>query len=231
MNEVIAAGTSDPAATITQKWETTKAKVWVSHVFSSTRLNRQADSDLALADLQRAGDTIKRNRSGEPLAQDRFPKEFYGRIPRRKLKKLRDLCSLSGSWVVSAACAEVLQQFNLGRTAFYSIKVYEHDRKTPVEGEYFCLSFGETKQALLLEESSGLHPNSYQDPVREWHIDGGGKDDSIAVREEAVQGVDLWIDPKLFEAVFMSDALAKALRAAKMSRHFSLRRCRVLRTA
>ncbi|WP_422020796.1 imm11 family protein [Pyruvatibacter mobilis] len=230
MNEGVAAGTNDPAFANAQTWEATKATVWVSVAFSSTRLSKQADSDLAFADLRQASDTIKQNRLGKPLAQDSFPKEFYGHIPSRKLKKLADLCKLGGFWVVSAACADVLQQFDLGRTAFYPVKVYEHNRTTSVEGEYFCLSFGETKQAFLPEVSSGLRPRD-QDPVREWRMVGGGKDASVAVHEEALQGVDLWIDPKLFEVVFLSDALVKALRAARMSRHFSLRKCRVLRPA
>jgi hypothetical protein len=132
---------------------------------------------------------------------------------------------------VSAACKEVLQQFDLGPTSFQPIKVFEFDQKTPVPGEFYGLAFGETKEAFLPEESSGVRGRGRKEPVRQWRARADCKDGQITVSDAALQGVNLWIDPKLHEGVFMSDALVKALRAAKLAGLFQLRKCQVLRAA
>ncbi len=54
------------------------------------------------------------------------------------------------------------------------------------------------------------------------------QDNDIAVREEALEGPDLWIDTQMRSAFFVSDALAQALRAARVSRPFKLRKCIVV---
>ncbi len=75
----------------------------------------------------------------------------------------------AGAVVVSAACADILRQFDLGHSSLYPIKLFQHDRGTPVEGEYFCLNIGERKDAFLPELSRGSRPsapgNCSSDPI------------------------------------------------------------------
>ncbi|WP_192179617.1 hypothetical protein [Mesorhizobium amorphae] len=130
----------------------------------------------------------------------------------------------AGAVVVSAACADVLRQFDLGHSSLYPIKLFQHDRTTPVEGEYFCLNIGERKDVFLRE---------YSPLVR---VFGTGRmkmppnlhDDDVAVSSAGLEGPDLWVSPPLIRIFFLSDRLTQALRAAKMGRVFGFRACRIV---
>ena len=121
----------------------------------------------------------------------------------------------------------MLRQFDLGEGALYPTKLFQNDRTTPVEGEYFCLNFGNQKQAFVPEYSPTANkPYPTQDI---WQLALNPKDDDIAVTKTAMVGPDLWVDPDLRNAFFLSDPLVQALKAAKLTRRFGLRKCRVIR--
>lgn len=93
-------------------------------------------------------------------------------------------------------------------------------------GTHYWLAIGEQKEALFAEESTALEALDRRKNL--WTLWAGAEDNGIAVTAEALQGVDLWADPTLTRSVFLSDRLAKALKAAKLTRRFGLRKCRVV---
>lgn len=201
-----------------------KPQIWVSRIMCDTTLIKSFEADLHFTDQDAYLDAYKRNLHGEPLPADRFPKEIYGKYPDKRMKNLPDVF-LGAAWIVSAEVATVLQQFNLGRTSLYPTRLFQHDRKTPVEGNYFCLNFGEVKSALVPEKSPAAEIPRY----------GGKRDLSPSVEDggltltrQACAVPDLWIDTELTNAVFLSDALVQALKAAKLTRRFGLRTCVIL---
>ncbi len=209
----------------------TDAIVWISRAPMDTTLIKGFTNDLLVADKDSALDAMRRNEIGEALPPERFPKEFY-RDPGERVGKLPDLANTGGFWTVSAAVAGVLRSVDLGRSSLYPTKVFRYDRKTPLEGEYFCLNFGEQKQAFLPEHSPRATKNPYD------KIDRGfrtlplvPRDGDMAVDRMALAGPDLWIDPLVRDAFFLSDSLAQALMAAKLARRFGLFRCRVVPVA
>jgi hypothetical protein len=110
--------------------------------------------------------------------------------------------------------------------------VFRYDRKTRLEGEYFCLNFGERKSALVPEQSPRAKKNPYE------KIDCGvrtlplvPRDGDMAVVRETLAGPDLWIDPLVRDAFILSDHLVQALKAAKLARRFGLFRFRVVPAA
>jgi hypothetical protein len=54
------------------------------------------------------------------------------------------------------------------------------------------------------------------------------QDGNVAVSPVALEGPDLWVSPPLIRIFFLSDRLTQALRAAKMSRVFGFRACRIV---
>jgi hypothetical protein len=54
------------------------------------------------------------------------------------------------------------------------------------------------------------------------------KDGEIAVSASARVGADLWVDPKLSSAIFMSGALHDAIEAAKLKIDFRFARARIV---
>ncbi|WP_107498259.1 DUF1629 domain-containing protein [Thalassobius sp. I31.1] len=202
-----------------------KPQVWVSRIMCDTTLIKGIDHNTYFEDKDAAVDAMRRNEAGEPLPADRFPSEMYAEYPDKRLKKMPDIFNAGGYWAVSVEVAAVLRQFNLGHTSLYPTRLFQHDRKTPVEGNYFCLNFGEVKSALVPEKSPAAEIPRY----------GGKRDLSPSVEDggltltrQACAVPDLWIDTELTNAVFLSDALVQALKAAKLTRRFGLRTCAVL---
>jgi len=197
--------------------------IWVSRVMCDSTLIKSFESNYALEDANSAVDAMRRNKVGEPLPVDRFPTELYGAYPDKRMKRQPDIFMAGGYWAVSAEVATVLRQFSLGRTSLYPTRLFQHDRKTPVEGEYFCLNFGEVKTTVLREKSHAIE-GSYTGGAPYW-LDGDVKDNQIAMSSAGAAGVDIWLDSEIRNAVFLSDALVQALKAAKLTRRFGLRKC------
>ena len=202
-------------------------RAWVSQAFMDTTIVRYLLSEGYIADPHREVEIMNRNVRGVPMSAEHFPKEIYGEYRTSRIKKLPDLCNAGDTWLVSAALAGVLREFDLGRTSLYPTKVLQFDRKTPVEGEYLCINFGERKASFLPEESpkaKRVYPD--QDI---WKLSLDPKDDDVVLGAGALEGPDLWLEePRFTKAFFLSDRLVRALRDAKLARHFGLRRCRVI---
>lgn len=203
-----------------------KPKIWVSRVFVDSTRIKGFDSDISIENMQLAVDAMQKSKKGEPLGPERFPKEMYGKYPDKKHRSILGIFMANGFWTVSAECAEVLQNFNLGKTRLYPVKLFQHDRKTPVEGDYFCVSFGETKEAVLVDQSPSVRENSYTPGLFRLFPDVA--EYGVKVTPDALKGCDLWVDSRLDGGLFLSDRLVQALKAAKLTRFFGLRKCEII---
>ena len=201
------------------------SKVWISRMMQDSTLMKGFESDYHLRDPEAAVDAMRKNKAGVPLPSERFPKELFPLRSGKVYKKMPEIFTGGGYWIVSSEMAEVLRQFDLGQTSFYPTELLQYDRKRRIEGEYFCLNFGETKSVFVPEESEAKHVN----PDRGWwHPPSALEDDVIAVTSGATEGVDLWLDERLKMLVFFSAPLVEALRAAKLTRRLKLKTCRVI---
>lgn len=201
---------------------------WVSCAMLDERLyGLLIETDIAERDLERAGDAVWRNNTGEPLASDWFPSAAWrSKDARGNLATLPDLFPAGGYWVVSASVAETMRAFNLGQGTLYPLQLLRRDRSTPMSGAYFCINFGNVKRAFRGDQSSA-HPSGYDDGI--WKLPyPGPQDNDLAVSREALDGADIWVDPALVRAFFMSDRLGKALKAANLNKAFTLRKCKLL---
>jgi hypothetical protein len=209
----------------------TKETVWGSRAMSDTTLIKSITCDELETDPATVLEAMENVTKAHPMPAARFPKRLYGKYRDKHIKKLPDICMASGFWVVSAACADVLRQFDLGLTSLYPVDIFQYDRTTRVEGDYFHLAFGEVKNVFEPDQTPDVRvasalrnpkPNGY------WRLKFTLSDGDTAVKKSALEGVDLWIDPSLLDIFFMSDALVQALKVAKLTRRFGLRKCRVV---
>ncbi|TDP43512.1 imm11 family protein [Zavarzinia compransoris] len=199
---------------------------WVSRAFKTTSLTRYIVPENYKENLEEMADVVLRNRQGIPLPSERFPKIFYGEYPERKIEKLPDLFEASGFWIISSRLLDIFHCFNMENTSFYKIKIFQHDNITPVDGNYYCINFGDRKETFLPEASPRAR-KIYPDKDI-WTLNSAPKDDDIALAGAALDGADLWIEePRFTRAFFLSDGLVTALRKAKLTRHFGLYRCRI----
>jgi hypothetical protein len=169
------------------------------------------------------------NVAGEPLKAECFPSEIYG-APQAKESdyRLPHIFFAGSFWAVSKAAADVLRQFDLGGGGLFPVKVLKKDRQTPVGGEWFCINFSNRKAAIAVPESTSLRDRYIRPKEKGWFPKATIKDGDIAVSKTACSGPDIWIDPQVGDAFFLSDGLGNALKKAKADKGFFLHKCRVL---
>lgn len=167
----------------------------------------------------------KKNDEGESLGPDCFPADIFG-VPMAEEKdyKLPNLFFAGSFWVVSKAAADVLRQFDLGGGGLFPVRVLKKDRATSVDGEWFCISFGNRKSALLPEVSENISQRAQGRYRVGYTLD----DNDIAVSSIALAGPDIWIDSQMWDSLFLSEALGNALKKAKAEKGFFLKKCRVI---
>lgn len=199
--------------------------VWVSGAIMDPSLILKLDADIVIKDESRAIKAYWAIQAGEPLDEGWFPKEVWADDEAGVIRALPDLFCVNGYWVVSKPCADVLLHFELGRGALYPVKIFQHDRTTPVEGEFFSLSFGNQKTALVKDQSPKLRDANLGD--NSWLLPFVLKDGDLTVTPQTLDGPDLWIDTGVRRAIFGSDRLAKALKATGLATAFRFKACRI----
>ncbi len=125
--------------------------------------------------------------------------------------------------IISDDVRAILEQFNLGQTAFKTVTLVNPFKKTR-HPNYNILNVCEVKDAVDVESSRGLrkrgHLASYNFTPTE--------NDAIAVRHIALEGADLWMDLTINGAFFVSDRLHAALQNARLFKRPRFVRCRVI---
>ena len=160
-----------------------------------------------------------------PCPPSGFRRSSTANTRARKSRSSRISGHALGTWLVSAALADVLRRFGLGQTSLYPTKAFQIDRKTPVAGEYLCINFGETKATFLPEQSRAKSRGK----IRTYGNSSlHRKTDDIALSDAALEGPGLWIEQHFIDAFFLSHRVVRALRDAKLAGRFGLRRCRVI---
>jgi hypothetical protein len=172
-------------------------------------------------------DRANRYEKANKLSLDELPLQFF--VDRGKsVKELPQAIFANGYIVVQQKCADVFSQFDLGQTDLVPCKILQADRKTELDGTYYVVNFGTQKNVLLPEKSLGLRPPyEHPDEARRVLPDGRGND-QIAVSAAALEGPDMWYDPKMLRTTFMSGALHDALKDAKLDKLFKFYSCRVI---
>lgn len=213
------------------------APVWLCNMHRNPSAER---GYRAVGDVEYTGRAVKQNAVGlafldlterlekrAPVADEDFPPSLYSPIafgdhaaPKRHLFKA------GGPMVVSGDSAEVLRAHDLGTSRLLPVSLQFPDQTTPVEGEWFYLVVGDVRPGLRGAASTGLHKFDGVDlfmPLGKAHL----ADNDVVFGPEAQGGPDIWFDPTLLDAPILSDGLMRALKAAKLVKHWDLVRCRV----
>ncbi len=201
--------------------------VWLSLMHIETDLmfgftcEKSEESILSLVEASRRGVLLE----PQDVPQRLWIKKERASLDRRKLPPL---FSAGGFLTVSETFAEILNRHDLGRTKLHPIELLRSDERTAFEGRYFFLNIAEVHRYFSLEHSSGIKPVT--NPRSSYKATTGflTEDDCVKVVPAALAGPDLWLDDTLRTGFFCSDQLARALRAARLTRRLALKRCVVL---
>jgi hypothetical protein len=183
-----------------------------SYVHPISERNREENSDI-----------WRKNCRGIPQPCEKFSGEhFWGSVGRIR-ESPGHVSRCCYSYVVSEPVAAILRQFDLGHTRLYPTRFFEADRMTPIPGQYHCISFGETRESIIVERSKltekykSLHP-----PFRL-------TDSTFVVRASSLNGTDLWFDTAVRRTLLLKGSLVAALRTAKVDTAFHLTQCVVFK--
>jgi hypothetical protein len=199
--------------------------VWVSDCSADSTLIKMVTADIVENDFEAAVQASRMQKKGMAVPVHMLPKQIWVDKGRSRIKGLPAFFYGNGYWIVSRKAADILSRFNLGDGGLYPVQMFQSDRTTPVDGEFLCLNLGAQKSAFLPEKS----PRAFQRPGLEvWSLPSSEKDDVLHVRASAIDGPDVWRDPRVRSGFFVSEALGGALKKAGMAKAFRLYRCPVV---
>ncbi|MEM9100312.1 MAG: DUF1629 domain-containing protein [Pseudomonadota bacterium] len=153
------------------------------------------------------------NREGEVLRPEYVPYRLYWEHKRMKPKRpaLPDLFWIyNRSVIVTARFKSLLEQFNIGRTRFFQVPLFD-DGIEVIDETLFVLNLAEVRDVAVPEKSTAAREGSFG----RWFI-SDIKSGAVVVKPNPMDGLDLVYQPKFSSAVFISDRLDKAMKAAKI---------------
>ncbi len=128
--------------------------------------------------------------------------------------------------LVSETTKSVLEQFDLGHTVFHPLKLLDPTETVPTTSEpYYLLNVCNTRS---LGNYEALAPEGdFSAPLRNlaqglFYMPNSGREKELVVVPEALNGPDIWLDPKVPSIFFLSDALASGLKAAGVDKGWGL---------
>ncbi|WP_066269089.1 hypothetical protein [Blastomonas sp. CCH3-A3] len=171
----------------------------------------------------------KRHRQGFSLQRSEFP-EAIAVWDEKRFKKVKDIFMAGPFYAVKGRLAEILSQFDLGEGGLIPFTIYKADLETPYPGEFFLLNFGCHKETVLPEQSRNVVKRgiSVKTGQELWKVNGWSKEGDVVVSPAVLEGPDLWFDPAIYNKVFMSDLLVKALSEIGLKDVFHLEECRII---
>ena len=151
---------------------------------------------------------------GIPLPPDLVPDYVFFKYRDAKedyKSKTPDLVMIEGGLLlISEKFRNLLSGFNIGTSLIHEVPLYENDQKTLRPGRWFILHITANKKTVIPEKSENVKPSL---SGRTWSS-RIAQEDILAVRADAAQGADLWIDPHYGGRIFLSDRLKSALKPA-----------------
>ncbi|MEM8787921.1 MAG: DUF1629 domain-containing protein [Pseudomonadota bacterium] len=166
------------------------------------------------------------NLRGESLPAEVFPTALYWKAGHKRKRALPMVFEGEGWVIVREDFAEIWRQHDAGAGNIYPVKLFQNNKKTLIEGSYYCLNFGQAKSVIDVEQSNvTTHKGILVDTHRpEYDAQPG----DIVVSAAALGGPDIWVDPSVRGAFFVSEAMRNAFHAAKLDRALHLTPCRLL---
>ncbi|EFO30606.1 hypothetical protein TRICHSKD4_4201 [Roseibium sp. TrichSKD4] len=148
----------------------------------------------------------------------------------KRWSKVKDLFALEGFYAVKGKLAEILKQFDLGGTDLVEFPIYQADKTTQLPGPYYFLNLGSRKDSFLIEKTNGarLLGRHAQTGEEVWGGPMVPKDGDVAVSSAALEGADLWVEPKYTGKIFISGPLHDAIEAARLKIDFRFTKARIV---
>ena len=177
-------------------------------------------------------DNMNRCDRGETLKREEFPEASYV-FDEKRWKRSADFFWAGGFIAVKGRLAKIMSGFDLGPGGeLIPYPIFKEDKITPFsKEEAYLINFGAPKDCFLPHESESSKVMPFftleKHGVENWNPKLSLEDGHIAVSASALEGSDMWIEPKLRKLIFLSGDLVEAF-PTKVKRYFELTRCRIV---
>jgi len=220
--------TKDPCVWIATTMNDINIKPVLRKEFGDRWKARRSAEDIEWSNrmVQESGRGWKR---GEPLTKEQVGDVWF--YNSKAEYHIDPFINGGGYPLVSETTKSVLEQFDLGHTVFHPLKLLDPTETVPTTFEPYYLLNVCNKQSMGNYEALG--------PEGELHVPlncrGGGvlylpnigQEKELVVVPEALNGPDIWLDPKVPSIFFLSEALASGLKAAGVDKGWGLVRASV----
>ncbi|MEM8789018.1 MAG: DUF1629 domain-containing protein [Pseudomonadota bacterium] len=166
------------------------------------------------------------NFRGEVLSVEYFPTALYWKAGHKRKRALPMVFKAEGRPIVREDFAQIWREHDAGAGNIYPVKLFQSNKKTLIEGNYYCLNFGQAKNVIDVEQSNVRTQTGIMFDIHRPQFDAQPRD--IVVSAAALGGPDIWVDPDLTDAFFVSEAMRNAFHAAKLDRALHLTPCSLL---
>lgn len=209
--------------------------VYVSNMMNDVVTGVHMTSDLQELDRDLVIQGSRLHKKAQPLPDELIPRKFFlvqkfddetgaAEAPRRQLP---DFLVGGGYFLVSAKAAAILGEFDLGHGRLVPVEVFQPDRTTKAGQGWHVWTLGAQKSGLAREACGNLW--EVAPDVEIWNVPANLKKTVVAVYAAQVAGApDVWIDPKLFQGVFLSNALGDRLIGEGLANVFRIFECKMV---
>ena len=167
----------------------------------------------------------RRMKKGDAIAEGEIPRrQFY--MNAWKFEETLPPVILMSFLALRRDVADIFRRFDLGRGRLHPVDLLEFDRVTLVSRDYEILTPGNAIETLDLPRSTSVMRRVWDDKVTYNFVTPRGKDKPVYVLQPGFSaGPDVWVDPRVIGALFLSDRLQAALKDARFDKAFSLAAC------
>lgn len=196
---------------------------WVSDAYNASRLGPSSPLVPLMEDNDQVTviDLVRQSKAGHAVPGEFIPRQFF---VDRILEPIGDLC-VAGFLIVSERVAHALEGLDLGGGNLSPIEVFQGQSRTALATHHYCLFIGSRKTSLQ-PAISNVRQDEFSSEV--WRMPWEPKHQDVAVRHNALQGADLWVDPSLANAFFVSERGYQALCEVDAASAFKLTKCRLV---
>ncbi|QGX98254.1 hypothetical protein EI983_08145 [Roseovarius faecimaris] len=191
-----------------------KPKVWVTRGFHSTETRGWWLDLETWAEEPREYVEIQNHYNQKELMPDKYwPTGLFVKYKKGQgtvIKAIKDVCvTRLGIIVISKRFYDLLQQFNLGQTAFRAMPVYGYDRTTRFPEDYYMMQMLEFRSFAQPEEMENVRPSGGE--YYYWLPDKPAHKPVLHIPGD--HDLDLWMDTEIWNWVFVSDRLKEAIKS------------------
>jgi hypothetical protein len=195
------------------------AKIWCSNFLYDSGVVKSID--FSGLEIKQKSLWHERYQAGERLDPSEFPDKLKAEQSYPDLPKIFKI--VGRVIVLRESVKTLLEQFELGASQFHSVRIQDPWGFEEYPGPFFILNIAELCSLFAPEHSARVHRRFPHVP---WSVKLATSEPlEIAVRNEPPQGLDLWLDPSLGHVIFLSGALAMAIRKEKIA-NFKLFPCK-----